>query len=327
MFLPAIKTIGILGAGAFGTSLSISYSGFFKVFLYSADQAQVENMKKTRESEFLKGFRIPDSVSIDNLQNIDPEEVDVAFWCFPANPSVELMTEMAKSRPLPCPIVICSKGLSPASSFLTDEFKRITGHDEIGCLSGPNFASEIASLKVAASNLGFEDLAMATSYSRALSHRFLKLFPTSDIKAMQISGTVKNVIAIAAGIARGLCLGQNAHALILTFGLKEMRKLGEATGADPASFQDLLGLGDLILTASSETSRNTSFGVTVSKGATLAALEGKDAPACEGVFAAQRIFELATKLSLRLPICEAVYRILYESAEPGILLDTIDNSL
>jgi glycerol-3-phosphate dehydrogenase (NAD(P)+) len=180
----------------------------------------------------------------------------------------------------------------------------------LAVLSGPNFAREVAAGLPAATTLGCADPALGARAAAALSGPRFRVYWTDDVVGVEVGGAVKNVLAIAAGIVAGRGLGENARAALITRGLAELARFGEALGARRETLMGLSGLGDLVLTAGSLTSRNMAFGHAIGRGAELALLRRQPGPLVEGVPTAAAVMRRAGELGLDLPICAAVDAIL-----------------
>ena len=319
MFSKKIKKLGILGAGAFGTALAISYSRKFDVSLFTCFDDHVNAMKKTRKNEFLSDFFIPENVTIDNISNLKAYDPDYILWSFPVKPSISIL-EPIKSF-IKAPVIICSKGLLENGGFLVDTFKETLPDSVIGYMSGPTFAIDMASYKISCADIGAEKMIDAETFAADLSNDYFKLYATDDIVGMQIAGAVKNIMAIACGIASGLNLGQDTHASLLTLGLWEMKNLGVKLGGAEKTFYGFCGVGDLVLTASSETSRNMSFGTRIAEGESAESILKSTTAVCEGCQTVSQIVKLARRTGVKMPICESVYKIIYEQADINSIID------
>lgn len=316
------KSIGILGAGAFGTALAIAYSDKFNVTLFSCFEDHVSKMKISRINEFFKDVEIPENIDIKTTKFLGDKSFDYLLWVFPIKPTFEILKNL-KSYINGTNTIICSKGLLPDSSFLYDLFEKELPYSKIGYLSGPNFAIELAQNKFSAADIAMKNIETATLFSKDLTTEFFKINPIDDFVGMQISGAIKNIIAIASGIAYGLDLGQNAHASLLSSAISEMKNLGVTLGGNAETFYGLCGLGDLILTASSQNSRNTSLGIQIANGLDIDELIKTNTMTCEGYDTISQIIELGKKHKVSLPICEIVYKIIFEKHSP----DSITNVL
>jgi glycerol-3-phosphate dehydrogenase (NAD(P)+) len=194
----------------------------------------------------------------------------------------------------------------------------------MGCLSGPNFAAELAEFQYSASDVAFDHIDDAIECASLLSNRYIKLIPCNDMIGIQLCGAAKNVVAIACGIVSGLGLGQNTHSALLTFAISEIRKLGLLLGALDQTFGGLCGFGDLVLTASSPDSRNMNLGRMLASGSDPTSIVNSNSVVYEGYEASRQIFELAKRNEVEMPICEAVYLILHEKGSPKFILNVFD---
>lgn len=322
--------IGIMGAGAFGTSLAILYSSFNKITLFSAFEEHVNTMRKTHENVFLKGFQLSDAENIDikHTLEITSSVFDYIFWCFPITPSLNILRTVAGSITKGIPIIICSKGITSRGTFLLDEFTKILPGNPIGIMSGPNFAVDVASLLFSAADIGFDNMETAEDVAKTLSNRYMRLVPTDDVIGLQIAGAVKNIIAIACGILVGLRAGQNAVAAALTLGLQEMSEIGTALGGKQKTFYGLSGVGDLMLTSSSETSRNMSLGKRIGQGENIQNILKNSCAVSEGAICLRYVVEISKKFNVKAPICNAVHNVISNKISPELILNMlIDNAL
>ncbi len=208
-------------------------------------------------------------------------------------------------------LVICAKGIERGSHRRLSE---VLAEECPDCapavLSGPSFADEVARGLPTALAVAAPSIVLARELAEELGSTGFRLYPGDDLVGVEIGGALKNVIAIAAGIVMGRGLGENARAALITRGLAEITRLGTALGARPPTLNGLAGMGDLVLTATSLSSRNTRFGFELGCGAPLDNLMGADAPLCEGVWTAQAACDLAAEHGVELPVSRAVARIL-----------------
>lgn len=317
------KSIGVLGAGAFGTALAIAYGDMFDVTLFSCFENHVLDMRNSRINEFFPSVRIPDNINIDIAKNLGNYQFDYIFWVFPISPTAEILSELQQylnSRD----IIICSKGLLPDSSFTTTLFKDKLPDSKIAYLAGPNFAIDLGNKKFSAANITAHDINYAIQIANDLSIRTFKLRPIDDLIGAQICGAMKNIMAIGSGIVKGLNLGENAYAAYLNLALKEMERLAVCLGAKKETIYDLCGLGDLILTTSSKESRNTSLGFNIAQGTNVQELVKNNNLTCEGYYTLKQILTLSFDANINLPICQAINKILFESSPADSILDVFE---
>ncbi len=312
--------IGILGAGAFGTSLAILYSNFAYVTLFSHFTEHVDSMKKTRENEFLRGVNLPLNIEIELSFQIKKNDFDYLFWCFPVSPSLDILNEIGQNINIQTPIIICAKGFCNNDSFLSVEFQKILPKHTIGVLSGPNFAMDIALLQFSAADLAFDNIDVSKAIALDLSNKFMHLIPSQDIIGLQIAGALKNVIAIACGILSELKCGPNTLAAMLTLGLKEMSTVGTAMGANKETFYGLSGIGDLILTASNDVSRNMMFGKKLARGLKAEEILQNSSAVSEGALCINNIVNIVRKLKIDAPICQNIFSIINDQQPPSSIL-------
>ncbi len=314
------KSVGILGAGAFGTALAFVYHAKFNVTLFSCFSEQVSSITRTRVSEFFSGFTIPDDVQIRLASDFKKYEYDYLFWALPIKPTAGILEDL-KMQLDGTNVIVCSKGLFPDSSFVCDLFLKKLPSSNVGYLAGANFAAELATGKISTADLAFQNLGVAGVFAKELTTACFRLSPTSDMVGVQVSGAIKNIVAIACGIAYGLELGENAHAALITMALSEMSELGVRLGAKLETFYGFSGLGDLVLTASSAKSRNMSLGLELARGKPVD--EILESSTCEGYDTLPQVITLASRNNVDLPICNVVYKIIFENYSPSIIADVI----
>lgn len=299
------RVIGIAGAGAWGTALALAVARAGQpVRLWARDRDHAATMAASRENRrYLPGVALPGGIEISadlgTLAGAEP-----LLLAVPAQAARALMRRIAGYAGR---AVICAKGLEQASGLRLSE---VLGTELPGAvaaeLSGPSFAREVAlglptALTIAAGR--YED---AAALAELLASPGFRLYPSDDLLGVELGGAVKNVIAIAAGVVSGRGLGENARAALITRGLAEMARLGEALGARRETLMGLSGLGDLMLTATSLTSRNTRFGHELGLGRAPAELLAPGQALSEGAYTAEAVCRLARNVGVELPISQAV---------------------
>lgn len=304
--------ISVLGAGAFGTSIAIMYSKFIdNIKLYSLFDDHVHEMQRTRINQFLPDFKLPENIDVcsikDNCNLFQNNDTQHIFWAFPIKATQEILDKINDISN--ANIIICSKGLLESGEFIFELFEQKFPNCKTFYLAGPNFAIDLAALKFSCANIGARNIANAVDLATQLSTSVLKLYPTDDVVGMQICAAVKNVVAIACGIMSGLNFGQDAHAAVVTLGLQELVALGEALNCKHNTFLSFCGIGDMLLTSSSELSRNMTLGKKIAENNITECLS-HNTTTCEGYNTITQLLHLAKKHNVKTPICQIVYDII-----------------
>lgn len=305
----------VVGAGAWGTALAdlLAQNGHaVSLWAYEGDVAESINAKH-ENVRFLRGYQL--SPEIKAVGDIDRAVADAELITL-ATPSHVLrgiVKSAAKSLPHSAPVVVATKGIERQTLCLMTEIaeQELPGSTVIA-LSGPSFATEVVSRQPTAVVVASKENGAAGIAQRAFSSAHFRTYTHTDVIGVELGGALKNVMAVATGIADGLGLGFNARAALVTRGLAEMTRLGAALGAEQSTFAGLAGLGDLVLTCTGSLSRNRAVGVEIGKGRTLEdVLRGRETVA-EGVVTAQSARELAAREGVEMPIVDAVNRVLFE---------------
>lgn len=305
--------IAILGAGAWGTALAISFSRRHDVRLWVRDPAQTATLQAGRENKrYLAGYKLPESVRVETdlalVLNTDLHVVATPLSGLRA--TLRLLRLSAPARPL---LWVC-KGLEAGSTLLPHQIvaEELGEDTPCGALTGPSFAEEVARGLPTAVTLASNQLAFAQSLAQALHSTSLRIYANDDLIGAEVGGAVKNVMAIASGISDGLGLGLNARAALMTRGLAEITRLGVALGGKRETFMGLAGMGDLILTCTGDLSRNRRVGLALARGLPLAQILSDLGHAAEGVGSAREVAALATRMHIDMPITQAVNAVLYD---------------
>ncbi|MDA0781005.1 MAG: NAD(P)H-dependent glycerol-3-phosphate dehydrogenase [Rickettsiales bacterium] len=312
-----ITKIGVLGAGSWGTALAVSMLRTKKeVLIWSRSEAVTSSINNERCNNYLPDMIIPEGVSSTNNIN-DVIKCDVLLIVIPAQ-TIRENCEALKNAGIGknVPLVICCKGIEIGTEKLMSEVvKEVLPENPIAILSGPNFANEVANGLPTCTTLACEEQESGMRLVEALGCHVFRTYYTNDIIGAQIGGAVKNVLAIACGIATGKGLGENARAAIVTRGMAEITRLCVAKGGKAETLMGLSGIGDIMLTCGSRTSRNMSFGYELGKGVSVKELTDGKAKLAEGVATAKSVSELARSLGVDMPICYAVNDIIFNNAD------------
>ena len=314
------ESIAIVGGGAWGTALAVNLGArAVPVRLWMKEDDLVRRMLARRDNPvYLPGIEIPDAVVPTHDLAAAVSGATLVVFAVPTPFARELHADLARRIDRGVPIVVATKGIEEDSLLLPTEVAQACHAPEtpIAALSGPSFAEEVARGVPTAVVVASGDTALARRIQDRLAGETLRLYTNPDVVGVQIAGALKNVVAIAAGIADGLGYGHNTLAALITRGLAEMRRLGVARGASPETFAGLASLGDLVLTCTGGLSRNRHVGSALGRGERLADVIGRTPHVAEGVRTARSARDLARKAGVEMPIVEEVYRILYEDGVP-----------
>jgi glycerol-3-phosphate dehydrogenase (NAD(P)+) len=308
----------ILGAGAWGTALAISFCARHQVTLWGRNPQHLDSMRRERaNTRYLPGISIPSSLAIESDIEAALGSAELVLIATSTNGFAPTLEAMVKDCTSP-PLLWACKGFETATERLPHEIAAayLGANTPVGALSGPSFALEVAQGKPAALTLASRDAKFGSQTAANLNGPALRIYSSQDLVGVEIGGALKNVMAIAAGISDGLGLGNNARAALVTRGLAEMVRLGVAMGGQPETFMGLTGLGDLVLTATGDLSRNRSVGKRLAEGVRLDAILAELGHVAEGVFSARAALNLARKYAVDMPITEAVCAVLFEGAAP-----------
>ena len=301
--------IGVVGAGAWGTALAqVAASGGEETLLWAREPEVAEAIAQTGENSlFLKG--VPLSPAIRATSDLaDLAECEAFLMVTPAQ---HLRSVLADLPAADRPILLCSKGIEEASGLLMHEVaEQVRPEAPIAALSGPTFAHEVAAGLPTAITLATPDRALGERLIARIARPFFRPYYSDDLAGAEIGGAVKNVLAIACGVVEGKRLGLNARAALISRGFAEMTRFGLAKGARAETLAGLSGLGDLVLTCSSTSSRNFSLGKGIGEGARPADLLADRRTVAEGAFTAPVLMRAAQALGVDMPIAGAVCALL-----------------
>ncbi len=312
----------MLGAGSWGTALAFSLAahGGHEVSLWARREEQAHEIQTTRRNDrYLRNVSIPQNVHVTS--DIAEAVRDAWLWVvavpsqFVRNVAGQLATQACDR----VTVVSVAKGIENDTLMTTTEVLHdvlpTQDRGQIGVLYGPSHAEEVADAKPTSVVVAFPDPAAARRVQDAFLTRVLRVYVNTDLRGVEIAGSVKNVMALAAGIGDGMGLGDNAKAGLVTRGLAEIKRLGCAMGANPETFSGLAGMGDLIVTCFSQHSRNRRFGEMIGEGRSPEEAEAAMTMVVEGVRTTTSAKALSKKYGVEMPITEAVYAILFEGLD------------
>lgn len=315
----------LLGAGAWGTALAIVLARAHQVTLWTRNAEFAKQLRDTRmNSRYLPGYPLPSEISIDDSLRRAIAMADVII-CVVPTASLREVTKQITRENSALPIVIAAKGFETGTGKLPYEVcaETLSPDAMIGVLSGPSFAQEVAKGLPAALTLAAFSENFAADTARELNSSRLRVYSSTDVIGVALGGALKNVMAIAAGISDGMGLGANARAALITRGLAEMARLGEKLGGQAETFMGLTGLGDLVLTATGDLSRNRQVGLQLAQGETLQAILQRLGHVAEGVYSAREAAARATALKVDMPITQAVCDVIDGRASAGEALQRL----
>lgn len=328
---PPVSDVGdvlVLGTGSWGTALAcVLCQNHARVTLWGRDAAQVQAINDERENRrYLPGLKLPDplfatsdlAAAVAGLRD-DPQRPPLLVVVVPTHTIRGVLGAVAAALPPSTIVVSASKGIENDSLLTMDEVLRQVLPEpllpRVAALSGPSFARETAEGQPTAVLIAARDIEVARTAQRAFQAAetgTFRVYTSDDIVGAEIGGAVKNVIAIACGVAEGLGFGANTRAALVTRGLAEIARLGARLGANPLTFLGLAGLGDLVLTCNGSQSRNRTVGLLLGRGMTLAEALAHMNQVAEGVRTTRSVHDLAQKLGVEMPISQAIFRVLYE---------------
>jgi glycerol-3-phosphate dehydrogenase (NAD(P)+) len=315
--------ICVLGAGAWGTALAINAAGRHAVTLWGRDAAQVQAMTAARENaRYLPGLALPSSIRLESGDAL--AAATAADLVIVATPMAALRAQLGSLGALSCPVAWLSKGVEPAlagtggEGLLAHEIQAaVAPRLAAGVLSGPSFAQEVAQSRPTALVAASRHADVREALVAAFHGPALRVYANDDIVGVEVGGAVKNVLAIATGLADGLGLGLNARAALITRGLAEMTRFGLALGARADTFMGLSGLGDLVLTATGNLSRNRKVGLLLAQGRSLAQAVDSLGHVAEGVYCARTVVQRARHLGIEMPIADSVVAVFDGRLQPA----------
>ncbi len=309
--------VAVMGAGSWGTTLAKVFADAGNhVCLWARRQELAETISNTRENpDYLPGITLPDALEVtpDIAAALGGAEIVVC-----GVPSQTLRDNVSAWSPLipnDATVLSISKGIERGTLKRMTEVIVEAGieEDRVAVLSGPNLAREVALEQPAATVIACVDENRAKLVQAAVANHYIRPYTNTDVIGCELGGACKNVIALACGMATGLSLGENTQATLITRGLAEITRLGNALGADERTFAGLAGLGDLVATCNSELSRNRTFGKRLGLGDSLAqAKAATKGQVAEGVISSNSIFQLAQDHNVDMPLTQAVYSVCHE---------------
>src|SRR3989449_7526189 len=310
----------VVGAGAWGTALAdLLARNEHEVSLWAYEADVVESINTKHENvRFLRGYRLSPEVKAVGEIGRAVEGADLIALATPSHVLRGIIKSASKFLPRVAPVVVATKGIERQTLCLMTEIveQELPGATVVA-LSGPSFATEVVSSQPTAVVVASKQNGAAGIAQRAFSSAYFRTYTHTDVIGVELGGALKNVMAVATGIADGLGLGFNARAALITRGLAEMTRLGVALGAVSGTLAGLAGLGDLVLTCTGSLSRNRQLGMALAKGVSAASVERETRMIAEGARTVTSALALARRHAVSLPICHEVGAVLFEDKPPA----------
>ncbi|ELX11950.1 glycerol-3-phosphate dehydrogenase [Janthinobacterium sp. HH01] len=323
-----VRQVAVLGAGAWGTAVAMALAQRHDVMLWGRNPEALQDMARARENTaYLPGHPFPAGLQV--AADFDAALAHVAgpdSLLIAACPVAGLrpLLEQLKSRTIPNVVWLC-KGFEYGTGLLPHQIVReVLGAGVAGgALSGPSFAQEVAKGLPCALTIASDSAALRDCVVVAVHGGNIRVYSSEDLVGVEVGGAVKNVLAIATGVADGLGLGLNARAALITRGLAEITRLGTALGGHVETFMGLTGMGDLILTCTGDLSRNRRVGLGLAQGKPLDVIVHELGHVAEGVPCSKAVRELAARMGVDMPITNAVAGVLFDGDQPQVMVSRL----
>ena len=324
---PPNRRIAVVGAGAWGTALAdhLASTGH-RVGIWSFEERVARQIAESRTSEYLPDVELHPLAASGRL-HVALEGAELIVSAVPCQ-FVRGVLERARAHVgARTPVVSASKGLELATGKrMSEVIREALGGGwlgELGVISGPSFAAEVAQGTPTAVVVASRSVALAERIQSSMQTRRFRVYTSTDVAGVELAGALKNVIAIASGVSIGLGHGHNTTAALISRGLAEITRLGLSMGADAGTFAGLAGMGDLLLTCTGPLSRNRCVGIRIGRGESLEGIVSEMRSVAEGVRTVEAARALATRQGVEMPITEQLYRIMHRGGDPASALDEL----
>lgn len=311
----------IIGGGSWGTALAqlCALKGHETWLWLRNHQLSTQVLLRHENTRYLPGVKLHDKLKPTSNLEAALEDADILIYASPSQSLRDFLPELLRLAPADCAFIMASKGIDllhlQTMSQLSFELEPAL-RQRYAVLSGPSFAREVMRELPTAVVLGSENRELGTRLREELSFNFFRVYSNTDLRGVELGGSVKNVIAIAAGISDGLQFGHNARAALITRGLAEISRLGVAMGANAGTFMGLSGLGDLVLTCTGDLSRNRQVGLRLAAGQSLEQITREMTSLAEGIKTTESVHALARRLGVEMPITESMYGVIHDHVPP-----------
>lgn len=320
-------TLSVLGAGSWGTALAIlAAKNGCQTLLWGHNAHHISNLELQRENKhYLPNFSFPETLKVTSKLKDVASFSDLLLISVPSHAFKHTLLTLKPFINAKTQIAWVTKGFYAETGGLLDVVvtQNLFEKTPTAVLSGPTFAKEVAMNLPTAITIASADLKFANKLANLLHNPRFRVYTSTDIIGVQVGGAIKNVLAIAAGIADGLGLGANTRAALITRGLTESIRLGIKLGAQQETLMGLAGLGDLVLTCTDDQSRNRRFGLALGQGKNQAEVITAIGQEIEGIFAAREAYLLSKRYQVEMPIIEQTYKVLYENLDPRLAVQNL----
>ena len=312
------RRVAVIGTGTWGTAAAGLLAPRTKrLTLWARRQEVAEAINaRHRNPVHLPDYQLPQAIVATSSLTEAVCDAEAVVLAVPSSFLRHTCSQMADDLPIDTPILILTKGIEEDSGKLMADVvaDEVGGRQRLAVLSGPNHAEEISAGKVSAAVIASESATVTELFRNLFVSPAFRAYASTDLTGVEICGAIKNVAAIACGMAAGLDAGDNTIAVLMTRALAEIGRFVSVLGGDPMTCMGLAGMGDLVVTCTSQHSRNRSFGLSFAKGESLASYEERTHMVVEGARAVVSAHQLAERHAIEAPICQAVYQLLYEDA-------------
>lgn len=320
-------SVAVLGAGSWGTALAMLLTrNGNETRLWDRDQEHIHALLNQHSNErYLPGIALPDGLTPVSDLNTALEQCDYVLIAVPSAGFRDILQKIRSSIGPDFKLIWATKGLEPGSSTFLHQIvdDELPGHPANAVLSGPSFAGEVARGLPTAVTVASRDPQFAEASAKLFHAPNFRAYTSSDVVGVELGGSIKNVLAIAAGISDGLGYGANARAALITRGLAEIMRLGEKLGGQRETFMGLSGVGDLVLTCTDNQSRNRRLGLALGQGIPRDRAVEEIGQAVEGLHTARELSELAQKLDVSIPIVDHVKQVLFDGMQPSLAVEAL----
>jgi glycerol-3-phosphate dehydrogenase (NAD(P)+) len=322
------EKVAVIGSGSWGTTVAALACENAPTMLWARNpDVSAQVARHHRNEDYLPGIELPDALGATSSLAEACEGAQVVVMAVPSHGFRAVLADARSVISPDAAVISLSKGLEQGTVLrMTEVIAEVLPEhrpDRIGVLSGPNLAREVALGQPTASVVALGDDERAEALQALFMTKTFRVYTNPDVVGCEIAGALKNVIAIAAGIAHGLGYGDNTMAALITRGLAELARLGMALGGDPLTFSGLAGMGDLVATCTSDKSRNRTVGVALGRGRKLDEIVAEMKMVAEGVKSTEAVLELGRRKSVELPIAEQVGAVLYEGRTPSEIVPAL----